>query len=131
MCIRVPLPCSDAKRQKSYGEGYWKNLRKSWRILTSFECDAEELLGPPGIELDIRLLDKPVLVAMVDPGGVDPDQVLVDPSVLEGLGCSWALLGLVSKQLGDEVLGVGTHSLPDLGIEVEGTLLDGLHDLVI
>ena len=41
-------------------------------------------MGPEGVEFDVGLLGQPVLIAMVGPGSVDPDQVLVDPPVLEG-----------------------------------------------
>ena len=60
-----------------------KSKLTSW-VLTSFKRNAEEGMSPEGINLDVRLLDQLVFIAMIDPSSVNSDQVLVDPSVLEG-----------------------------------------------
>ena len=63
------------------------------------------------IELDVRLLDQPVLQPVVAPGGVDPDQVVVDPPVLQGA---------------DDAPGVGLlwHATAAVGAPARGDVVD-------
>ena len=52
-------------------------------ILTSVKRDGEESFSPEGINFEVRFLGKLMFIAMIGSGGVDPDQILVDPSMFK------------------------------------------------
>ena len=83
-------------------------------------------------ERDITVELAQVVQSVHGEGLVDLESCqLGDPWVLEGLLSRWAFLRVVGEESADEILAVLRDGLPDAVVEVELSLTDLLHDVLV